>query len=174
MRAWLQPSPIGSLAVAVDGEAVVRIDLSGDLGRLLAAAPDPHAVEILERAPTRGVAKELDGYFAGRLRTFTVPVDLSSVGGFHREALQAVYDEVGYGDVASYGEVAAMAGRPLAARAVGQAMNRNPVPVIVGCHRVLAADGSLHGFGTGGLETKRRLLEIEGVVPTRLNLPAAG
>ena len=98
-------------------------------------------------------------YLAGRRRRFTVPVDLSGVPAFQRRVLQALR-RVPYGRTITYGQLAARAGRPRAARAVGQAMAHNPVPLIVPCHRVVASGGGLGGFG-GGLALKRRLLALE-------------
>jgi len=91
-----------------------------------------------------------------------MPVDLSRVDtGFPRTVYETLRREVGWGETVSYGELAEMAGRPRAARAVGNAMSRNPVPIVVPCHRVVGADGSLTGFG-GGIENKRWLLHHEG------------
>jgi methylated-DNA-[protein]-cysteine S-methyltransferase len=109
------------------------------------------------------VAGELDEYFAGRRRGFTVPVDLGGVTSpFRRQVLETLHRDVDYGETVSYGELAVMAGRPRAARAVGSAMATNPVPIVVPCHRVLAAAGRIGGYG-GGLAMKRSLLAIEGV-----------
>ena len=104
--------------------------------------------------------QELSEYLAGERRDFTVPVDLSGVTDFSRLVLEECR-RLPYGQTLSYGELAAALGRPKAARAVGQALGRNPVPLIVPCHRILAAGGGLGGFGLG-LEAKRRLLELEG------------
>lgn len=103
--------------------------------------------------------RELTAYFAGARRRFAVPVDLSSVTAFRRRVLQALM-RVPYGATESYGGLAAAIGSPGAARAVGQALARNPVPVIAPCHRIIGADGGLTGFG-GGLEWKRALLALE-------------
>jgi methylated-DNA-[protein]-cysteine S-methyltransferase len=102
-------------------------------------------------------------YLAGRRQAFDLPVDLSAVTSFQREVLLAAC-QIPRGQVRTYAEVARQIGRPKAARAVGQALASNPVPIVVPCHRVLAADGSLRGYtGGGGLRTKRRLLTLEGV-----------
>jgi methylated-DNA-[protein]-cysteine S-methyltransferase len=103
---------------------------------------------------------ELDGYFAGELRTFTVPVDLGRVGGLHRRVLDGL-NELGYGETISYGRLAAVLGlTDDGPRQVGGAMARNPVAVIVPCHRVLGADGGLVGYA-GGLAAKQWLLDLE-------------
>jgi methylated-DNA-[protein]-cysteine S-methyltransferase len=110
------------------------------------------------------IAIELDEYFAGRRRRFTMPVDLSSVeGGFPRTVYELLQQDVSFGETVSYGELAEMAGRPGAARAVGNAMSRNPAPIVVPCHRVVAAGGRIGGYGPSGVSTKRFLLALEGV-----------
>ncbi|MFB3880018.1 MAG: methylated-DNA--[protein]-cysteine S-methyltransferase [Armatimonadota bacterium] len=108
------------------------------------------------------LAADLRRYFAGERVGFSrYRLDLSGVPPFLAKALRQARG-IPYGQVRSYGWLAAAAGNPRAARAAGQAMARNRLPIIVPCHRVIASDGSLGGFG-GGLEMKRRLLELEGV-----------
>jgi methylated-DNA-[protein]-cysteine S-methyltransferase len=106
--------------------------------------------------------RQLEEYFAKIRRAFDVPLDFpDSVSGFQRE----VYDrllEIPYGTVVSYGRVARDIGKPDMARAVGQAVGSNPIPIVVPCHRVVASDGSLTGFG-GGLPAKVALLKLEGI-----------
>ena len=137
-------SPIGPLGVLTDGPAVVgvRFGAAGD-----AVTSGHPAVD------------ELAAYFAGTRTGFVVPV--AAPGGSDFE--QAVWREIAripYGETLTYGAIATALGDPGAARAVGTACNRNPVPVIVPCHRVVGAGGKLVGFG-GGLDRKRRLLELE-------------
>lgn len=103
---------------------------------------------------------ELKQYAAGKLTRFTVPLDLAPLPDFTRRVLMVLM-KLGHGKLLSYGELAARAGSPRAARAVGGAVGRNPIPVIVPCHRVVAANG-IGGFGLG-LACKRALLAIEGV-----------
>jgi len=131
---------------------------------------DPAAEAIAARAE-----REIREYLAGRRRPldhvrgrpewvegrrFTVPLDLSGLSPFHRRVLQAAR-RIPYGRTATYSDLARRVGRPLAARAVGQAMARNPVPLVIPCHRVVASGGGLGGYG-GGLDLKRRLLALEG------------
>jgi methylated-DNA-[protein]-cysteine S-methyltransferase len=104
------------------------------------------------------VVEQLRGYFAGTLRDFDVPLELCGTG-FQREVWQALRG-IPYGETISYGELAERVGRPSASRAVGLANGRNPVAIIVPCHRVIGADGSLTGYG-GGLTRKAWLLEHE-------------
>ena len=115
---------------------------------------DPAAEAIAARAE-----RQIREYLAGRRRRFTVPLDLSGLPPFHRRVLQ-VARRIPCGRTATYSDLARRAGRPLAARAVGQAMARNPVPLVIPCHRVVASGGGLGGF-SGGLDLKRRLLAIE-------------
>jgi methylated-DNA-[protein]-cysteine S-methyltransferase len=106
-------------------------------------------------------ARLLEGYFAGRGVCFDLPLDPAGISGFGRAVLDACA-RIPHGATATYGELAAQIGRPGAARAVGQALGRNPLPVVIPCHRVIGADGRLVGFGSG-LGMKRRLLELEGI-----------
>lgn len=118
-----------------------------------------HAV-VLERA-----RDQLREYFDGRRRTFDLPLELAGTP-FQREVWQALL-AIPFGATSTYGEIAARIGRPRAVRAVGGAIGRNPVSIVVPCHRVVGSDGSLTGFG-GGLPRKRALLGIEGVLPSSL------
>ena len=110
-------------------------------------------------------AEQIRRYLTGERTAFDAPVDLSGLTAFQRQVLQAV-SRVPRGKVVSYAELARRIGRPRAARAVGQALGRNPVPLVIPCHRVLASDGSLGGYsGRGGVRTKRALLQLEGALP---------
>ena len=113
---------------------------------------------------TTRVANELDEYFAGTRRTFTIHADLSYVDPDHfgRRVLETLAREVPWGETVTYGELADMVGSPRAARAVGNVMAHNPVQILLPCHRVVAADG-IGGYGSSGVAMKRALLAIEGV-----------
>lgn len=116
--------------------------------------------------------RELEEYLAGKRIRFTTPLDLRAVQGpFHRKVLRKL-KELPHGRVISYGELAARAGSPRAARAVGAAMAGNPLPIVIPCHRVVAAAGRLGGFSSG-ISQKKRLLAHEGVRPTREGLLSA-
>ena len=118
--------------------------------------------ELAENVPlAETAAQELREYFQQRRREFTVSVDISALPAFTRRTLVACAT-IPWGAVVSYGQLAAQIGAPRAARAVGQAMGRNPVPILIPCHRVIAAEGSLGGYGAG-LALKKRLLQLEGV-----------
>jgi methylated-DNA-[protein]-cysteine S-methyltransferase len=146
----LADSPVGELLVAVTDRGLCRI--ANDFG-----------VRVL-RVPRRveGVRRELDEYFDGRRREFDLELDLTPVADFHRLALDELA-RVPYGQVTTYGTLAAKVGRPKAARAIGGAMNRNPIPIVLPCHRVVGAGGALVGYA-GGLERKELLLRLEGAL----------
>ena len=148
---WVAASPRGvcDVALAVASESEYRRRVAGWAP---AARRDPGAVEAALR--------ELDEYFAGRLRRFSVPVDLARVTPFTLRVLRAA-SRIAYGRVSSYGDLARAIGDPAASRAVGGALGRNPVPIIVPCHRVVTHARRLGGF-TGGLDCKRALLQLEG------------
>ncbi len=160
----LAHSPIGPVFVAVTGRGLraVRFGLSERqfieaVGRETRARP----VRSPERAGA--AARQMGEYLAGRRTAFDVPVDLTAMTSFQRQVLLAA-SRIPRGQVRTYSEVARQIGRPKAARAVGQALGSNPVPIVIPCHRVLAADGSLRGYsGGGGIATKERLLKLEGV-----------
>jgi methylated-DNA-[protein]-cysteine S-methyltransferase len=109
----------------------------------------------------------VEEYFAGARRDFELPLDWSLISGFNRQVLRELASGVPYGAVVGYGDLAGRVGQPGAAQAVGTAMGANPLPVVVPCHRVVESDGGIGGFG-GGLETKRKLLALEGVLPEPL------
>ncbi|MFB9538583.1 MULTISPECIES: methylated-DNA--[protein]-cysteine S-methyltransferase [Streptomyces] len=111
--------------------------------------------------------RQVGAYFAGERRDFDLPLDWSLISGFNREVLRELASGVPYGTVVGYGDLAGRVGQPGAAQAVGMAMGANPLPVVVPCHRVVESGGGIGGFG-GGLETKRKLLALEGVLPEPL------
>lgn len=116
---------------------------------------------ILE-APGRldAARRELDEYFSGTRRGFGIPIDWSLVSGYARAVLEAT-SAIPYGGAMSYGEVSAAAGNPRGARATGNALGSNPIPIVIPCHRVVRSGGSIGGY-TGGLDRKRFLLALEG------------
>ncbi|MFG1915148.1 methylated-DNA--[protein]-cysteine S-methyltransferase [Micromonospora sp. NPDC048898] len=155
MRWTVLDSPIGEFSVATDGTAV----RGTHFGRVEAATEEPGD------ALSRQAVAELRAYFAGELTAFTVPVSMPRGSDFER-AVWREMTRIPYGETLTYGEVARQVGDAGAARAVGVACNRNPVPVIVPCHRIVGAGGKLVGFG-GGLPRKVKLLELEAVVALR-------
>ena len=156
-------TPIGPLLVAVTERGLVRVGFGHEDSVLedLAARISPRVVETPKR--TDEVRRALDEYFEGHTATFDVPIDWQLSRGFRREVLEALFRDVGFGHVVSYRDLAEIAGRPKASRAVGSAMATNPIPIVVPCHRVLRTGGALGGYG-GGLEVKRWLLRHEGAM----------
>jgi methylated-DNA-[protein]-cysteine S-methyltransferase len=149
MRWRVVSTPVGDVSLGTDGAGLCRVHFGRSEGQ--AAEPgDP----ILVRA-----AEQLDEYFAAKRTDFDLP--LAGLGGSEFErAVWAQLAEIPYGEMRTYGAVARAVGDPSAARAVGVACNRNPVAIVLPCHRVVGADGKLVGFG-GGLPMKRFLLELE-------------
>lgn len=144
-------TPIGVLGLTAGERGLISVSWRAGRG---AISPTRHPV-------LRSAIRALHRYFDSGDDLFEVELDLSALPAFHRDVLITLRSEVRYGETVSYGVLAAMAGRPGAARAVGNAMNRNPMPLFVPCHRVLAANG-IGGFGPGE-SLKRRLLSKEGV-----------
>ena len=145
-------SPLGPLTLYQTGEVLTALHF-GDTGG---------EEELLETPLSRCAKEELSAYFEGRLRVFSVPLSITG-STFSRRILGALA-EIPYGTVITYGELARRAGSPSAARATGSALHRNPLPLFLPCHRVVA-QGGIGGFGPG-LEAKRFLLCLEGVLPT--------
>jgi methylated-DNA-[protein]-cysteine S-methyltransferase len=149
------PSPIGLLTLVCSDGALTGLHMDGERHR----PPVERFGERDESMPLLvEAARQLTAYFAGRLIDFDLPIWLQGTP-FQRHVWAALAD-IPYGETVSYGELAAQIGQPSAARAVGLANGRNPVAVIVPCHRVVGSTGSLVGYG-GGLDRKRYLLRLE-------------
>jgi methylated-DNA-[protein]-cysteine S-methyltransferase len=161
-------SPFGTLHAASTRRGLVRL-----------AFPEEPLDEFLERlarklsprivaapAALDPVQRELDEYFSGRRRTFDLALDWALITPFARRVLSNTA-AIPYGGHLSYAEVAAEAGSPRGARAAGNALGSNPIPIVIPCHRVLHSGGGLGGYG-GGLDRKQYLLELEGALPPRL------
>lgn len=161
----LTDSPVGELLVAATDRGVCRISYEPDA--TLDDLASWFGARIL-RVPERldPVRRQLDEYFEGRRRSFDLETDLTPVPEFQRLVLDELA-RVPYGNVTTYGKLAGRIGRPRASRAVGGALNRNPVPIVLPCHRVVGASGSLVGYA-GGLDRKRALLELESALATPL------
>ena len=153
-RWWRQTIPWGDIVIDAGARGVTGIDV----------ARSPTDERLVAPRRDRVIARQLDEYFAGRRQYFDIEIDLpDSLSELGRRVLLTLRDEVGYGETVTYGELAEMAGRPGAARAVGSTMARNPVPFLIPCHRVVAANG-IGGYGVGygdGIALKRALLNLE-------------
>jgi methylated-DNA-[protein]-cysteine S-methyltransferase len=159
----VNPTPLGPVWVAVSEEGLVALEFVEDEG------------EFIERLQGRGfqvvsddlqpaalAAQQVSEYLQGRRRVFDLPIDWSGMTPFQKKVLQATF-AIPRGEVITYGELAQRVGRPRSARAVGRAEATNPMPLVIPCHRVIGADGKLHGYGgRGGLDTKAWLLRMEG------------
>ena len=146
-------TPIGELLLAGDADGLSLIGFpKGSMRR------EPESDWIFNEKPLAEVRRQLREYFAGKRRVFDLPLNLSGTE-FQVSVLRALL-EIPYGETVSYGEIAKRIGRPRAVRAVGAANGRNPLPVVVPCHRVIGSTGDLTGFG-GGLDTKEALLRLE-------------
>jgi methylated-DNA-[protein]-cysteine S-methyltransferase len=170
----LAVSGAGLAAVSLrEPEATFVADVERRLHGLVLPVADP-AVPAAWRALVERTVGELDEYFAGRRASFDLPVDLAGISDWDRAVLGGAA-RLRYGEVTSYGRLARMIGRPGAARAVGGALGRNPVPIVIPCHRILAGDGSLGGYGGGWTGTREEMLGIKAslLVGEGVTVPAA-
>ena len=160
--------PVGELQVAVTGRGLVYVAYDDeDREALVARYASGLSPRIVRSARgTDAVRRELTEYFAGERTAFELPLDRRLMHAFARKVLAAT-GRVGYGELATYGEIAARIGHPTAARAVGAALGSNPIPIVVPCHRIVGAGGRLTGYA-GGLERKEILLRLEGALPPTL------
>ncbi len=172
------PAPVGQLTIGVTEVGVAYVSFGTAPAGLSAAARRIGASLVADSAWTGPTARQLAEYLQGQRRRFELPVDWRLTSGVQRAVLTTLHDTIGYGGTITYRDLAARSGAFGAeaehhgARGVGSIMGSNPVPVIVPCHRVLAADG-LGGFG-GGLEVKRWLLALEGVTTPSLDFETWG
>ncbi len=158
-------SPIGAFFVGLSDRGVVALSFEESEERFLAWLQRRVSTGVV-REPTklREAVSQVLEYLDGRRKSFTFAYDLRSLTPFQRDVLTTV-QEVPRGEYLTYGELARRIGRPGAARAVGQALGSNPIPILIPCHRVLASDGSLGGYsGRGGVRTKEALLRLEGAL----------
>lgn len=160
VEALTHKTPIGILTLESDGKSLTRILFpqqkikpNGDVQRLK-DCPDNHPVFV-------AACRQLDEYFAGKRQTFDLPLDPAGTD-FQKQVWRKLI-KIPYGSTTSYGELAKALGKPTASRAVGAANGRNPLPIVVPCHRVIGSTGKLTGFA-GGLKVKKELLTLEGAL----------
>jgi O-6-methylguanine DNA methyltransferase len=166
-------SAIGPLFLAASAKGLVALEFDARLPGQQSIRPNPRHLReekkgfIFEVSPDRLrlYTKELEEYFAGDRCEFTFPLDLRGTD-FQLACWRALL-AIPYGETRTYADIARAVGKPNAFRAVGMANNRNPVAIVVPCHRVIASDGTLCGYG-GGLDVKRQLLELEGALTKQL------
>jgi methylated-DNA-[protein]-cysteine S-methyltransferase len=156
-------SPLGKWLVAATPRGLVRVAFHDTFEDVLDELADRLSPRILEM-PSKldALRREFDEYFEGKRHDFETPLDWSLVKGFNLKVLRATA-RIPYGGVSTYSEMAKKAGSPRAARAAGNALHNNPIPLVVPCHRVLHRDGGLGGYG-GGLPMKEYLLKLEGAL----------
>ena len=156
-------SPVGPLLMAATDRGLCRISFEPDPELHLDRLAKEFGPRVLRSSATVDAAhRQLDEYFAGRRPGFELDVDLRATAPFAHRVLDELA-QVPFGETTTYGTLAARVGAPRAARAVGTVMNRNPLPIVLPCHRVVGSNGSLTGYG-GGLHVKERLLRLEGVL----------
>lgn len=166
-------SPIGPLFLAASAKGLVALEFDRRLPGQQSIRPNPRDARrdareekrdlVFEDSPRqmRGYVSELKQYFAGKRHEFSFPLDLRGTE-FQIACWRALL-AIPYGETRSYADIARAVGKANAFRAVGMANNRNPIAIVVPCHRVIASDGTLCGYG-GGLDVKRKLLELEGAL----------
>lgn len=159
------PSPIGELMAVVSRKGLMAIAFDTEPHDVVlhnvAKRVTPSIVDL--PSAVSGVRRQLDAYFTGELRFFDMPLDRVLLTSFQDKVLAAT-SAIPSGEVRTYGQIAAAAGKPKGAQATGQALGANPIPIVIPCHRVIASDGSLRGYA-GGLDKKEFLLDLERGTP---------
>jgi len=149
---WVAVGDMGLVAVEIGGRKDEFVNM---LGALFSSSVVP------DRSKTDDIIRQIREYLLGERISFNFPIDWSVLSGFQSQALKAVY-AIPYGETRTYGQIAAKINNPRASRAVGRANATNPIPLVIPCHRVIGADGSLRGYGAGdGVRTKAWLLDLE-------------
>lgn len=156
---YLENTPVGTLLIAGDSAGLKHVAFSKS--HHSAPVTRPGADWEPNPKPLKESVKQLKAYFSGKLRAFDLP--LAASGTDFQKLVWKALCQVPYGTTASYGEIATAIGKPTASRAVGMANGRNPISIIVPCHRIIGSSGKLVGYG-GGLDHKQALLQLEGVL----------
>jgi O-6-methylguanine DNA methyltransferase len=164
-QAWFggrEINPVGLVWTAVSTGGLVAVELGSDQNAIIRTIQRLGFDQIsLDSERTADALEQIAEYLAGQRKSFDLLIDWSVLKPFQAQALHATF-EIPYGEVRTYGELARTLGKPRATRAVGRAEATNPMPLVIPCHRLIGADGKLHGYGTGnGLETKAWLLMLE-------------
>ncbi len=148
----VMPSPVGPLTLLAEEDALVGLHFDLD------PSGQPRPGWVRDERRLRDAVTQLNEYFAGRRQTFDLP--LAPRGTAFRQLVWKALQAIPYGETATYGEIARAIGQPQASRAIGGANHHNPLAIVIPCHRVIGADGSMTGYG-GGLPRKRLLLDLE-------------
>jgi methylated-DNA-[protein]-cysteine S-methyltransferase len=158
----ISSTPLGPVWVAVSERGLVGVEVGPNEEALFKLLTHLGFQQVLvDESKTAAAAHQISQYLQGERKSFNLPIDWSILTPFQERALKATY-AIPYGKVMTYGEIAQQLGNPHAARAVGRAQATNPMPLVIPCHRVIGADGNLHGYGAGeGLATKAWLLKLE-------------
>jgi O-6-methylguanine DNA methyltransferase len=169
LASMLFESPVGALFLAASGRGLVALEFDKRLPGQQTIRPNPRDLRAESKsvrfeesaAEMQAYVRELQEYFDGERRRFEFPIDLRGTD-FQLDCWRALL-AIPYGETRTYADIARAVSRPQGFRAVGMANNRNPIAIVVPCHRVIASDGTLCGYG-GGLDIKRKLLELEGAL----------
>jgi methylated-DNA-[protein]-cysteine S-methyltransferase len=162
------PTELGDVLAAVTADGLVATAFTDSPHIRAAIAARLRLVDAEDSLPAVEVLDQLRGYFRGERQVFDLAVDWRLMSQAQRRVLGTLYETVPYGKVVTYGELASRSGSEIPARGIGSIMGSNPIPIVVPCHRVVAGDG-LGGFSGGnGVESKRRLLTLEGYLPPGL------
>jgi methylated-DNA-[protein]-cysteine S-methyltransferase len=158
---------LGNVWIAAGKDSLVALDFDLDESEFVRQTEKLSGAHLVPSDEViKEIAAQLESYLEGKSIEIDYPVDLSTVSKFQRQVLQAV-SKVQRGQIITYGEIARIVGKPKASQAVGQALRWNPVPIVIPCHRVVSADGTLGGYGGRmGSERKIKLLKLEGVILT--------
>jgi methylated-DNA-[protein]-cysteine S-methyltransferase len=161
----LEHPTVNALYLATRSDKVIAINFGVDENEFVTQVEKQFDAPVyIVPDKTKLALKQVRNYLDGHRSSFNLPTDISIMTEFQQQVLQAT-QKIPRGRIATYMDIARKIGKPKAARAVGQALGRNPIPIIIPCHRVIASDGSLGGYsGGGGLETKAKLLQLEGAL----------
>jgi methylated-DNA-[protein]-cysteine S-methyltransferase len=161
----IKNTPIGIVFVALNNNGIVAINFGIDEKTFVRKVEkDTGQLVILKQDRIEGPGRQIQSYLLGKINQLDLPFDISLLTNFQQQVLLTTL-KIPRGLVSTYGDIARKIGNPKAARAVGQVLGRNPVPLLIPCHRVIASNGKLGGYsGGGGLKTKRQLLELEGAL----------
>ena len=154
--------PLGTVWAALSDQKLIAVQIGGDADGFSQMLSNPYNHRLTHsKDQVAPFMQQIKAYLHAERKTFEIQIDWSVMSAFQKKVLQAVY-AIPYGETRSYGQIADQVGMPNAARAVGRANATNPIPLVVPCHRVIGADGSLRGYGSGeGIQTKAWLLQLE-------------